>query len=30
MIGYAKCFDINKAMSFKVTHNNLLEKYTKI
>ena len=30
MIGYVKCFDNNKAMSFRVTHNNLLEKYTKI
>ena len=30
MIGYAKCFDNNKTMSFKVTDNDLLEKYTKI
>ena len=29
MIGYVKCFDNNKTMSFKVTDNNLLEKYTK-
>ena len=28
--GYVKCFDNNKTMSFKVTDNNLLEKYTKI
>ena len=25
MIGYVKCFDNNKTMSFKVTDNNLLE-----
>ena len=30
MTGYVKCFDNNKAMSFKVTDNNLLEKYTEI
>ena len=30
MIGYAKYFDNNKTMSFKVTDNNLLEKYTEI
>ena len=30
MAGYAKCFDNNKTMSFKVTGNNLLEKYTEI
>ena len=30
MIGYVKCFDNNKTMSFKVTDNNLLEKYTEI
>ena len=30
MIGYAKCFDNNKIMSFKTTDNNLLEKYTEI
>ena len=27
MIGYAKCFDNNKIMSFKTTDNNLLEIY---
>ena len=30
MIGYVKCFDNNKTMSFKVTYNNLLEKYAEI
>ena len=30
MIGYVKCFDNNKTMSFKVTDDNLLEKYTEI
>ena len=30
MIGYVKCFDNNKTMSFKVVDNNLLEKYTEI
>ena len=30
MIGYVKCFDNNKTMSFKVTDNNLLEIYTEI
>ena len=30
MIVYAKCFDDNKTMSFKVTDNNLLEKYGEI
>ena len=30
MIGYIKCFDNNKTMSFKVIDNNLLEKYTEI
>ena len=30
MTRYVKCFDNNKAMSFKVTDNNLLEKYTEI
>ena len=30
MTGYVKCFDNNKTMSFKVTDNNLLEKYTEI
>ena len=29
MTGYAKCFDNNKTISFKVTDNNLLEKYKK-
>ena len=29
MIDYVKCFDSNKTMSFKVTDNNLLKKYTK-
>ena len=30
MIGYVKCFDNNKTMPFKVTDNELLQKYTKI
>ena len=30
MIGYVKCFDNNKTMSFRVTDKNLLQKYTKI
>ena len=30
MIGYAKYFDSNKRMSFKVTDNKLLKKYNKI
>ena len=30
IIGYVKCFDSNKAMSFKITDENLLKKYTKI
>ena len=30
MIGYVKCFDNNKTMSFKVSDNKLLKKYTKI
>ena len=30
MIGYVKCFDSNKTMSFKVIENKLLKKYTKI
>ena len=30
MIGYAKYFDSNKTVSFKVTDNKLLKKYTKI
>ena len=30
MIGYAKNFDSKKAMLFKVSHNKLLNKYSKI
>ena len=30
MIGYAKCFDSNKTMSFKTSDNKLLKKYNKI
>ena len=30
MIGYVKCFDSNKTMSFKVNGNRLLKKYNKI
>ena len=30
MVGYVKHFDGNKAMSFKVSDNKLLKKYTKI
>ena len=30
MIGYVKCFDSNKTMSFKVSDKKLLKKYTKI
>ena len=30
MTGYVKYFDSNKTMSFKVTDNKLLKKYTKI
>ena len=30
MIGYVKHFDSNKAVSFKVIDNNLLEKYNEI
>ena len=30
MIGYVKCFDSNKTMSFKVSDNQLLKKYDKI
>ena len=30
MVGYVKCFDSNKAMSFKVIENKLIKKYTKI
>ena len=30
MIGYVKCFNSNKIMSFKVSDKNLLRKYIKI
>ena len=30
MIGYVKCFDSNKTISFKAIDNKLLKKYTKI
>ena len=30
MIGYVKCFDSNKTMSFRVSDNKLLKKYSKI
>ena len=30
MIGYVKCFDSNKAMSFKVIDNKLLKSHSKI
>ena len=30
MIGYVKCFESNKTMSFKASGNKLLKKYTKI
>ena len=30
MIGYVKCFDSNKLMSFKVIDKKLLRKYTLI
>ena len=30
MIKYIRCFDSNKAMSFKVTDKNLLKNHTKI
>ena len=30
MIGYVKCFDSNKLISFKVIDKKLLKKYTKI
>ena len=30
MIGYVKCFDSNKTMSFKVSDNKLLKIYNKI
>ena len=30
MIGYVKCFDSNKTMSFNVNDNKLLKRYDKI
>ena len=30
MIGYVKCFDSSKTMSFKVSDKMLLKKYTKV
>ena len=30
MIGFIKCFDSTKIMSFKVSDKNLLKKYNKI
>ena len=30
MVGYVKCLDSNKAMSFKVSDSKLLKKYKKI
>ena len=30
MVGFVKCFDSNKAMSFKVSDDKLLKKYAKI
>ena len=30
MIGYVKCFDSNKTISFKASDNKLLKKYNKI
>ena len=30
MIGYVKCFQSNKTMSFKISDNKLMKKYTKI
>ena len=30
MIGYVKCFESNKTMSFKINYNNLLKKYNQI
>ena len=30
MIGYVKCFDSNKTISFKATNKKLLKQYTKI
>ena len=30
VIGYVKCFESNKTMSFKISENKLLKKYTHI
>ena len=30
MIGYVKCFESNKTMSFKISNNKLVERYTQI
>ena len=30
MIGYVKCFESNKTMSFKATDKKMLKQYTKI
>ena len=30
MVGYVKCLDSNKAMSFKVSDSKLFKKYKKI
>ena len=30
VIGYVKCFESNKTMSFKISENKLLKKYTNI
>ena len=30
MIGYVKCFQSNKTMSFKISDNKLMKKYNKI
>ena len=30
MIGYVKCFESNKTMSFIIRHNKLLKMYTKL
>ena len=30
MIGYVKCFNSNKTMSFKINNNKLLKKYIEI
>ena len=29
MIGYVKCFDSNKTMSFKISDNKLLKNYNR-